>query len=362
MNTKVDRSTSDNDSDPELNIYRFDLGVLPAITAGLPGTGGETRREPEDFRVVEMPSYLPSGEGRHAYALIEKRGLATLDVVKALQDRGVPERAVGFAGRKDKHAVTLQWFSVYEEHEDELHSLSDVDGIIILEKSRHTNKLGLGHLRGNRFEIRVRNPHPDWNGLSSAVLEKIAASGLPNYFGPQRFGSFNDNAIEAIRLARGESKARTRRSYRFYLSALQSHVFNHLVKARMERGIYGRVLSGDYAQRHDSGGMFVVEDGDVESPRAERLEISSVLPLFGKKAKLSNEEAGTLEREVLEESRLAWYDFRTLTGARRVSRIIPSDVAMEAAEDGYMVKFTLPKASFATCLLRELLKDAEAAV
>ena len=351
------QSSSNLGSDSELNRYRFDWGQLPAVSSDLPGTGGEIRREPEDFRVVEIPSYLPSGEGRHAYAFIEKRGLATLDVVKALQDRGVPERAIGFAGRKDKHAITHQWFSVHEEHEDKLHSLNEVEGISILETSRHTNKLGLGHLRANRFEIRVRNPVPDWKNISAAVLERIASLGLPNYFGPQRFGSFNDNAIEAIRLARGESRAGTRRSYRFYLSALQSHVFNHLVKARIERGLYRRVLNGDWAQRHDSGGMFVVEDGEAESARANRLEISAVLPLFGKKAKLSKESAGDLERDVLEDSRLAWYDFRTLTGARRVSRIIPWDVALETTEDGYVAAFTLPRGSFATCLLRELLKD-----
>ena len=269
---------------------------------------------------------------------------------------GVPERAVGFAGRKDKHAVTRQWFSVFEEYEDELHSLNDVDGITILEVSRHPNKLGLGHLWANRFEIRVRDPVPGWKGLSSAILERITSLGLPNYFGPQRFGSFNDNAIEAVRLARGECRAGTRRSYRFYMSALQSHVFNHLVRARIERGLYRRVLSGDWAQRHDSGGMFVVEDGEAESPRAERLEISAVLPLFGRKARLSKEGAGTLEREVLEESRLSWSDFRTLTGARRVSRILPSYVALEPTDDGYIIKFTLRKGSFATCLLRELLK------
>ena len=352
------QSNSNIGSDSELRRYRFDWGELPAISAGLPGTGGEIRREPEDFRVVEMPSYLPSGEGSHAYALVEKRGLSTLDVVKALRNMGVPERTVGFAGRKDKHAATLQWFSVFEEHVDKLHSLNDIEGISILEESRHTNKLGLGHLRANRFEIRVRNPVPDWERISSAILERITSFGLPNYFGPQRFGSFNDNAIEAVRLARGESRAGTRRSYRFYLSALQSHVFNHLVKARIERGLYGRVLNGDWAQRHDSGGMFVVEDGEAESPRAERLEISAVLPLFGKKARLSNDGAGELEREVLDDSRLAWDDFRTLTGARRISRIIPWDFSLEATEDGYVVRFTLPKGSFATCLLRELLKEA----
>ena len=106
---------SQNESETHLEKYRFGWAELPAISVGLPGTGGESRRELEDFRVVEMPSYLPSGEGRHAYALVEKRGLATLDIVKALQDRGVPERVVGFAGRKDKHAVTVQWFSVSEQ-------------------------------------------------------------------------------------------------------------------------------------------------------------------------------------------------------------------------------------------------------
>lgn len=348
-------------SELEANLeqFRFNWGDLPAVTAHLPGTGGDIRVELEDFVVTEIPSYLPSGEGVHAYAFVEKRGLTTMDIADALRRQGVPDRAIGYAGQKDKYAIARQWISVPQEYSQQLQSLDELNGATVLETSLHNNKLGLGHLRGNRFEIRVRNADSDCMPKAEAIATHLKSVGLPNYFGPQRFGYFNTNAIDAIRIIRGERVPGGRRLHRFFLSALQSHVFNWLLKIRIERGLYDSVLSGDRAQKHDTGGMFVVEDGEVESPRAKLLEISAALPIFGKKVRLSTDDAGKLEQEILDKFGLEFGNFNAILGSRRASRARLDDLTIEPTDDGYVVHCTLPKGSFATSLIRELTKVEE---
>lgn len=354
-----DSTQATDDSSSKL---RFDWYDLPAATAHLPGTGGRIRSEIDDFVVTEIPSYLPSGAGDHVYAYLEKRGLATMDLVRLLQRQGVPERDVGFAGQKDKYAVTRQWVSVHEEYASQLETLADADGVELLEMSRHRNKLGLGHLRGNFFELRVRDPVLDWKAKAEAIIAHLQSVGLPNYFGPQRFGHFNTNASDAVRIIRGEKVAGGRRMHKFYQSALQSFIFNTLLKLRMEAGTFDSILSGDMAQKHETGGMFIVDDPAAESTRAQALEISAVLPMFGKKVKPSTGMAGEIEAGVLGELELEWQDFRSAHGARRASRVKLDEVGLTSTDDGYVVSFTLPKGSFATCLMRELMKTEEGEV
>ena len=335
---------------------RFSWDVLPAASAEMPGTGGNLREDIADFMVEEIPSYLPSGAGAHAYAFIEKRELTTMDVVSALAEAGAPRRAVGFAGQKDKYAVARQWISVPAEYATAFESMGDVEGLTVLETSLHRNKLGLGHLRGNRFSVRVRGPREDWQTAAEDVLAHLRTVGVPNYFGPQRFGSFNTNIVDGMRLMRGEKMRVDRRMQRFYQSALQSHLFNRLLKMRMERGVFDVVLTGDRAQRHDTGGMFVVDDGEAESERARRMEISAALPLFGRKARVSGGDAGALEERVLSEFGLEYGQFRRIPGARRISRILLDDATVKPAEGGYVVEFTLPKGAYATSVMREFMK------
>ena len=156
--------------DREDDNLRFSWEDLPAASAHLPGTGGVLRANIEDFIVEEIPSYLPSGAGTHAYAFIEKRGMTTQDVVSALADAGVPRGAVGYAGQKDKYAVARQWVSVPSDHTPAFQALNSVDGVSVLETSRHKNKLGLGHLRGNRFSVRVRSPRSDCETVAESAL------------------------------------------------------------------------------------------------------------------------------------------------------------------------------------------------
>ena len=207
--------------------------------------------------------------------------------------------------------------------------------------------------------MRVREAREDWGPVAKELLGHLACVGVPNYFGPQRFGTFNTNIADGLRLIRGERMRVDRRMRRFYQSALQSHLFNQLLKMRMERGLYDAVLTGERAQRHDSGGMFVVDDGERESERARRMEISAALPLFGRKVRVSGGDAGVLEERVLSEFGLEYEQFRRIPGARRMSRIRLDDAAIKAADGGYVVTFALPKGAYATSVMRELMKTAD---
>ena len=342
----------------DLEEFRFDWADLPALSADILGTGGQTRVCLEDFVVAEIPRSHPGGEGDFAFAYVEKRGLNTHNLVAALRERGVPYNEVGVAGQKDKYAITRQWLSVPVQHAAGLEALDRLDGVRVLEISRHDSRLRRGYLRGNRFEVRVRQPDPCWQQRAQATVELIQASGLPNYFGPQRFGRFNSNAIDAIRVLRGEKVPGGRRLNEFFISALQAHLFNWILKQRIELDLYRRVLAGDRARRHDTGGMFFVGDALVESERAARLEISAVLPLYGRKVSGGLEDVAALESQVLERFGLRRSDFRPHTrGDWRISRVRPEDIVLRTCEDGFVVEFTLPSGAYATTFLRELTKS-----
>ena len=344
----------------DLEEFRFDWAVLPSISCDLPGTGGDTRTCPEDFVVSEIPRSDPSGEGDFVYVHVEKRGLNTHDLVAALRERGVPYNDVGVAGLKDKNAVTRQWLSIPGKYEHAPKALDELEGAQVLATARHSAPIRRGHLRGNRFEVRVRQPGPGWAERAGAILERLLEAGLPNYFGPQRFGRFNSNAIDAIRMLRGERVPGGRRLNDFFISALQAHLFNWNLKHRIESGLFNRVVPGDRARRHDTGGMFVVGDAAAESQRARRLEISAVLPLYGRKVPGGLEEAAALEQRVLDRFALRRSDFRRLTrGAWRFSRVRPEDVALQSCHDGYVAEFTLPNGAYATVFLRELMKSGD---
>ena len=345
--------TANAAANPAQPDFHFRWRDLPSLTAQLPGSGGRIREVLEDFTVEEVPLYLPEGSGSHAYARVEKRGLTTRDLVVALMRQGLKEKEIGVAGLKDKYAVTTQWLSVPNRHAAALAALAELDEVNVLETSRHRNKLGIGHLRGNRFSIRVRGGDPV---AATTVLEVLQTEGVPNYFGPQRFGRFGTNAVDGLKLIRGEHVPGGHRLKRFFLSALQSLLFNHMLSVRLERGLYGKVVQGDWAKKLETGGVFVVEDAEAEQPRAERGDISATLPLYGKKVKVSGFDAGALEEETLAYFGLHWSDFTARKGSRRPSRIFLEDARLTPEDDGYAFAFTLQKGSFATSVLREVMK------
>lgn len=335
---------------------------LPFVTADLPGSGGALRRAPEDFRVDEVPAYLPSGAGPHLYLRVEKRGRTTRDAVRALaQALGVPERDAGCAGLKDKDAVTTQWLSFPVARDPDPAALA-APGLRVLEVSRHQNKLRTGHVRANRFTLAVRGGDL---ARARACAGALAARGLPNFFGPQRFGAAGRNAAVGRALVTGERTpeagraARDRFLRRLSLSAYQSLLFNRWLAERMADGLFAAALAGDVMKKLDTGGLFTCEDPATDGPRVERFEISPAGPMFGHALRLAAGEAGAREARLLEAEGIALADFARgggeAEGTRRAARL-RVEVALEPLEDGYRAAFELPRGAYATVVMRELTK------
>ncbi len=342
----------------EPRSLKFDWNTLPTLTPALPGTGGIIRAQLEDFRVDEIPLYPFSGEGEFLFVRLEKRGHNTNHLMQELCNQlGIEPKKVGVAGLKDRHAITTQWMSLPAKLEKHLGNFQ-LEGVRILETARHDNKLGMGHLQGNRFEIRVRNV-PGTLERAQVVLDILLERGLPNYFGPQRFGIDGRNAEEGFKLIHNKMRGGGSIALkRFLISAVQSQIFNALLAARLERGIFDRLLEGDMAKKHDTGGVFKVLDAELETPRAQRGEVSALGTLFGRKAKPLSGEAGALEGEILESFGLEPEDFSSRLGDRRLTRVFITNASLTGTEDGYWIRFDLPRGSFATSVLRELTKTA----
>lgn len=338
--------------------------MLPYLTSEWPGCGGRARVEPEDFVVEEVPAYAPSGAGEHLYLWIEKRAVDTPKVVRALSAAlGVPEREIGYAGLKDRWAVTRQLFSVPARVEEKVSGFA-LEGAQVLWTKRHGNKLRSGHLRGNRFTLRLRGVQEA--GAARASFEHLASEGLPNFFGPQRFGARGDNAENGFLLLRGQRlPVRPERFQRkLYLSAAQSLLFNEALAARLKDGTWARALEGDVLRKLDSGGAFVCEDPAVDQPRVDRFEVSPAGPMFGPKLLAARGAVAEAEAALLKAHGLTASDFLRggdeTQGARRPYRIRLETPAFEAEGEDVVIAFTLPAGSYATVVLRELLKeDAE---
>jgi tRNA pseudouridine13 synthase len=338
--------------------FSFDWNDLPLVSHDLPGTGGQIRTELEDFQVIERPAYPLSGEGEHLYVWLEKRGNTTKFIMDAIRDQlNIKQKDIGVAGLKDRHAVTKQWISIPRKFESRLEGLK-LEGLKILETNYHGNKLGVGHLRGNTFKLRVRDALPNALENARAIIVRLEQFGVPNYFGPQRFGNTGRNAERGLELVK-DGRMRGPEGIplkRFLIGSLQSLLFNHYVRLRFERGVLDAMLEGDVAKKHETGGMFTVADAALESPRAKNLEISATGPLYGKKVMPALSESRALEDEVLAAFELTWEGFKNRTGSRRITRVKLENLELEAADGGFWISFDLPKGSFATVVLREIMK------
>jgi tRNA pseudouridine13 synthase len=348
--------------------------TLPFLTADWPGLGGVIKMRDDDFLVEELPLYEASGSGSHTYALIEKRGIGTREALDRIaRALNVPRRNIGTAGLKDAHAVTRQWISIEHAPPDRLEQLS-VGDIRVLRLARHTNKLKRGHLAGNRFVIRLRQlklPLPESARVAEQVLSVLAQKGVPNYFGPQRFGNRQNNHLLGRMLIANDAEAfidlflgrpqegmdapltyrarclfakgcyqeavgvwprqfhehrralkalvrsggDKRRAYfavdkhlkGLLISAYQSDVFNRVLAVRMPHA--DRLLLGDMAYKHVNGACFRVESVDVEQPRCDCFEISPTGPLLGQRTTRLTGPAGDIENPLLNAEKLGENDF-----------------------------------------------------
>jgi len=316
------------------------------------------RTEPEDFRVDEIPLYPPSGHGDHTFVSIEKRRRTTEDVANSLARlAGVKPRDVGYAGRKDREAVTTQWFSVPGLDPDQAQRFS-APGLRVIEAARHPHKLRTGQLRGNRFRIVVREIDRAASARAVARFESLAATGMPNRFGLQRFGRDGENVAKAQQILKGEAPRLDRRAARFLISALQSAVFNEVLRTRDLP--LGALELGDVAMLHESGGSFVVDDVEREAPRAAAFEISATGPIFGPRllsplGRPAERERAALERHGVALDELSMPRGIRLRGARRLLRVRPTGMDTRVTADTLELRFELPPGSYAAVLLDEVL-------
>jgi len=346
----------------------------PCRTASLPGIGGRLKVEPEDFEVDEIPAYAPSGEGEHLFVRIEKRDLAgdwCMGLIARALD--ISKGEIGTAGIKDRRAIARQWISVPAGCREKVDAL-DIPGLTVLETALHGNKLRPGHLNGNRFRILIRDCHADTATLAPPILERIRAEGMANFYGSQRFGNRDSTlAIGLAILGKAEhprypdgNKMNIRNPFlkKFALSAVQSAMFNGMLMQRIELGDFRRILSGDVLTHWPAGGIFRAEDVAVEQERFDRRDLVHAGPMFGRKTFPAADVAAVREEAFLASVGFTKAEFsgygKLLSGTRRHNLIYLDGFDWQMEPEGLRVSFALPAGSYATVLLRELMKSAGA--
>ena len=402
--------------------YRMSTYLHPYLTCHIPGIGGTIKESPDDFIVDEIPSYLPCGSGEHCYLTVEKRGITSLEAIRRIAAAlKAPERDIGYAGMKDAVGVTRQTISVQRVTPESVVGL-ELDGVRVLSASRHTNKLKLGHLKGNRFRIAVRGVAEGSETLIRSILDILQKRGIPNYFGLQRYGTQgNSHLIGAAILKRDWQGAVDRligqpelvrdeewrtaivayqqgdlnkalqlfprhcrserdvlqrlasrpgeyekafaavhpRLKKLYLSAVQSFLFDQVVARRIEH--IDELMNGDLACKHVNGACFMVDEVETEMERAELFEISASGPMFGCRMKQPEGRPLEIETEILETAQIGLVDFDLpeglrMEGERRPLRVPLDSPSFRLEGDCLRLEFALPKGSYATSVLRELMK------
>jgi tRNA pseudouridine13 synthase len=318
---------------------------------------------PEDFQVEEVLGFEPDGTGAHALLTVEKRGANTGWVAAQLaRTAGVPVRDVGFAGHKDRQAVTRQAYSIPVKDADPLDTWlnHEGEGYRVVAAQRHGRKLRPGAHRANRFTLRVRELTGDRAALE-AGLARIAALGVPNYFGPQRFGRDGANLDRARHWAGGGPPLRDRTQRSFALSAARSHVFNTVLAARVRRGDWNRLLPGEAVMLDGRRSFFAAPSVDATLlARCEAMDVHPSGPLPGRGAIPASAEALAIEEAVqgAEAELVALLGEQGLEHERRSLRLPVREFGWRYDGPDLLLEFTLPRGTFATAVLHEVLADA----
>lgn len=332
----------------------------PRAHGTVPGRG-LLRSRPEDFRVDEDLGLSPDGAGEHLLVQVRKTGANTAWVAGWLaRAAGLKERDIGYAGLKDRHAVTSQWFSLPLGNRAEPDWPGHPD-IEILQTVRHGRKLRRGTLAGNRFVITLREVTAKPEALA-ARAESIRTRGVPDYFGPQRFGRGAANLGHAAAMFAGRRVRRHQRG--LYLSAARSLLFNRVLAARVEQGSWDRLLPGEAVMLAGSRSFFIADT--IEPELQQRLQAGDIHPsgpLWGRGELPSRDTAAALEHSVLEaeEAFRHGLELAGLRQERRALRLPVPDFRLEVtAPATVQCHFTLPAGSFATSVLRELIDYEDA--
>ncbi|MEA2111365.1 MAG: tRNA pseudouridine(13) synthase TruD [Campylobacterota bacterium] len=335
------------------------------------------RQTPRDFVVDEIPLYEFSGEGEHLVLHVRKKNLTTWQMLELIAKHlKIRSRDIGYAGLKDKNAQTKQYISIHKQHEEKMKSFEN-DGIKILSKTYHNNKIKIGHLRGNRFFIRLKKVNPTDAQKIGQVLHSIKKFGIPNYFGFQRFGVEKNNYKIGEEILFNGRKERNAKLKKMYINAYQSHLFNLWLSSRLEKSKLissfepkeivdllnipediltnikkqqhpFKLLDGDVMMHYPYGRLYSFEATEEEVERFTCKNVSPTGLLAGKRAQRATALAHLSEKE---------FDFEAnVDGARRYAWIFPEDIEGEYKENEawYELHFSLPKGSYATVLIEEI--------
>ncbi|MFQ6371204.1 tRNA pseudouridine(13) synthase TruD [Shewanella sp. YIC-542] len=329
---------------------------------GKPSGQGALRTQNSDFLVQELLPFTATGEGEHHLLHIRKNGLNTAAVADMIAKfAGVHPKEVTFAGQKDKNAVTEQWFGVrIPGKETPDWQQLNADNLHIISSQRHSKKLRIGALMGNRFTLILR----DVSGLDDIQqrLEKIRQHGVPNYFGEQRFGHRGGNIAKAREMLAGK-KVKDRNKRSLYLSALRSMLFNSVVSARLQQHP-DALLAGDCVMLAGSHSFFVAESwDDVLKQRLASQDIQLSAPLWGRGLPLSQGDAREFETAVLADygEDLDGLEHAGLSQERRPLLLFPQAMSWTVVPEGLRISFVLPAGAYATSVLRELLDYTDVA-
>ena len=313
------------------------------------------KAECADFVVKEQLGYDMSGDGEFVAVKVRKTDCNTLFIGEQLAKfAGISARNMSYAGLKDRKAVTEQWFSLQMPGQPTPDfSQFSLDGVEILEVTRHQRKIRIGSLQSNHFEILLRNAEE--TDELKVRLDFLAKNGFPNYFTEQRFGRDGNNLTQALRWANGEIKVKDRNKRSFYLSAARSEMFNLIVSKRMELNLAQQILVGDVLQLNGSHSWFVVDESEDLAQLQQRLAQQDVLltaPLIGEEEK----SAVGFEHEIFAQHQALFSLMRQerIKAARRPILMHPKHFQWQFEPNGLRLQFALPAGSYATALIREL--------
>jgi tRNA pseudouridine13 synthase len=324
---------------------------------GGPVAKGAIRLACADFEVTELLGFAPDGDGEHDFLWVEKEGQNTVWVAEQLaKHAGIRSNDVGYSGLKDRHAITRQWFSVRRPGGTKPDwGIFRLDGVRILDATRHGRKLKRGAHRANRFRVALQ----DLDGEASDVAARLAVlrtEGMPNYFGEQRFGREAGNLRLAERLFAGRRLSRNQRS--IALSAARSFLFNLILERRVIDGTWNRLLDGDCGNLDGTGSIFAVAgvDDDLRH-RVASLDVHPTGAVWGQGASPVSGNVAALEQSVIDShAPLArGLESQRVEQSRRALRARVIDLDWQIPDERTLrLEFTLGRGSFATAFLREL--------
>lgn len=337
---------------------------LPFAHGG-PVLTGRLRASPEDFVVEEELGYQASGDGEHVFLTVRKRERNTQDVARAIARlAGVPQVAIGYAGLKDRNAVTTQHFSVQlPGREAPDWSMIEDESLQVIDAQRHNRKIRRGSLRGNRFSIRIDSVSGDVTGAEQR-LQRIRDAGVPNYFGSQRFGRGGQNLQRADELLAGRGRRAGREQRSMLLSAARSQLFNQVLAARVSAGNWDRAIAGDVMSLAGSQRQFMYEPADPSIvDRLVKLDIHPTGPLCGRvgRALQPDADAKLNEERALAEAQ-AWIAGLTRLGLdadRRALRLVVAGLVWQWQDNSLLLSFQLVAGAFATAVLREIVRSPD---